>query len=188
LDDQVVHGIPGPRKLAEGEIISVDVGVEYKGYFGDAAVSYPCGKVDEERARLLTVADRALSEGIRAARVGNYVGDIGRAVQRVAESAGFSVVRDYVGHGIGKAMHEAPQVPNFDSGEEGPKLKAGMVLAIEPMVNLGVYDVRKLKDNWTVVTADGKPSAHFEHSVVVRERGGQILSAAKDFAWGVSVL
>lgn len=184
VDEVIVHGIPGQRVIAEGEIVSVDVGVKYKGYFGDAAVSWPCGEVDEDRQRLLEATDQALAEAIEAAAAGNYLCDIGRAVESVCNPLKLGIVRDFVGHGIGTAMHEEPQIPNFDTGHKGPRLKSGMVLAIEPMINLGTARVKVLKDGWTAVTADGKPSAHFEHSVVVREDGGEILSDSKINVWG----
>lgn len=184
LDEVVVHGIPGDQVLAEGQIVSIDIGSFYKGYYGDAAVSVPCGRVDAERRRLLETTDLALSRAIRAARAGNHLCAIGRVVERTCKEEGFSVVRNFVGHGIGAEMHEDPQVPNFDTGRRGPRLKAGMVLAIEPMVNMGRYDVKVLDDGWTAVTVDGKPSAHFEHSVVVRKDGGEILSATDGYAWG----
>lgn len=184
VDEVVVHGIPGKRVLEPGQVVSMDVGVQYRGYYGDAAVTVPCGEIDEDRRRLLETTDWALSEAVRAAREGNFVRDIGRAVQQVCEAQGYGVVRDFVGHGIGTEMHEAPQVPNFDVGGAGPRLKAGMVVAIEPMVNMGGYQVKVLADGWTAVTVDGKPSAHFEHSVVVRESGGEILSGAAWPVWG----
>lgn len=184
IEEVVVHGIPGGRILEPGQIVSMDVGVQYRGYYGDAAVTVPCGEIDEDRRRLLETTDWALSEAIRAARAGNCVRDISRAVQKVCESQGYGVVRDFVGHGIGTEMHESPQVPNFDAGGPGPRLKAGMVVALEPMVNMGGYQVRVLADGWTAVTVDGRPSAHFEHSVVVRESGGEILSGAAWPVWG----
>lgn len=184
VDEVIVHGIPGKRKLKEGEIVSMDVGVLYKGYHGDAAVSVPCGKVDPLRMRLLEATDRALAQGIAAAKEGNHLQDVSRAVQAAAESAGFSVVRCFVGHGIGTRLHEEPQVPNFVTGRRGPRLRPGMVLALEPMVNAGTHEVKVLEDGWTAVTADGLPSAHFEHSVVVRRHGGEILSATPKRIWG----
>ena len=184
VDDQIIHGIPGKRKLQEGQIVSIDVGVKHNGYYGDAAVTVACGSVDGPRQHLMATTDLALSRAIAAARDGGYLSDISRAVQTTCEAEGFSIVRSFVGHGIGTAMHEEPQVPNFVSKEKGPRLRTGMVLAIEPMVNAGTHDVRVLKDGWTAVTADGKPSAHFEHSVVVREGGGEILSATPKLVWG----
>jgi methionyl aminopeptidase len=183
VDEEVVHGIPGSRKLKKGEIVSIDVGTIYKGYYGDAAVSHPCGKIDADRKRLLKTTERSLVNAIKAARAGNYLRDIGRAVETACKKESFGVVKDFVGHGIGTQMHEEPQVPNFDSGERGPLLKVGMILAIEPMVNMGTAAVKVLKDGWTAVTADGLPSAHFEHSVVVREECGEILSRSEDFLW-----
>ena len=184
VDEVIVHGIPGTRVLQEGEIVSIDVGVVYKGYFGDAAVSWPCGDVDAGRRQLLETTDRALAKAIHAAAAGNYLREIGRAIESVCNPMHYGIVRDFVGHGIGTSMHEEPQIPNFDTGHPGPRLKAGMVLAIEPMVNMGTEKVKVLKDGWTAVTADGKPSAHFEHSVVVREGGGEILSDSKINVWG----
>ncbi len=186
VEEVIVHGIPGDRALKEGEIVSIDVGVIYKGYIGDAALSFACGPVDDLHQRLLETTDRALAEGLSAARAGKYLRDVSRAVQRVAEAGGFSVVRNFVGHGIGTDMHEEPQIPNFDTGERGPRLESGMVLAIEPMVNAGTHEVRVLQDGWTAVTADGMPSAHFEHSIVVRDDEPDILSASPLRAWGLS--
>jgi methionyl aminopeptidase len=184
VDEVIVHGIPGDRVLKEGEIVSVDVGVAHRGYYGDAAVSWACGKIDSARQKLLDTTDLALSEAIKAAAAGNYLQDIGRAVESVCLPKGYGIVRDFVGHGIGTSMHEEPQIPNYDDGRKGPRLKAGMVLAIEPMVNIGTEKVKVLADGWTAVTADGKASAHFEHSVVVREEGGEILSGSKVHIWG----
>ena len=184
INEELVHGIPGDRQVEEGQIVSIDVGVFYKGYYGDAARSMACGTVDRSRQRLLDTTDLALSRAIRAARTGNCLRDIGVAVEKTCSVEGFGVVRDFVGHGIGTEMHEEPQIANFDTGERGPRLKSGMVLAIEPMVNLGTERVKVLKDRWTAVTADGKPSAHFEHSVVVREDGGEILSGSDACVWG----
>ncbi len=184
VEEVVVHGIPDGRVIKKGEIVSIDVGTCYKGYYGDAAVTLPCGKVDADRKRLLQTTERALARAIRAARAGNHLRDIGRAVEELCVAESFGVVRDFVGHGIGTKMHEDPQIPNFDTGERGAKLKAGMVIAIEPMVNLGTEKVKVLDDGWTAVTTDGLPSAHFEHSVVVREDGGEILSKSEKFLWG----
>lgn len=184
VEEVIVHGIPGDRRLREGEIVSIDVGVRYKGYCGDAALSVACGRVDDRRERLMEATERALAHGMDRARAGNYLSEISRAVQEACEEEGFSVVRQFVGHGIGTEMHEEPQVPNFVTGERGPKLKAGMVLAIEPMVNVGTHEVRVLEDGWTAVTADGLPSAHFEHSVVVRDGEPEILSISPKRAWG----
>lgn len=186
IEEQVVHGIPGSRKLKNGEIVSIDIGTFYKGYYGDAAVSIPCGKIDADRKRLLETTERSLACAIKVARAGNYLRDIGRTIEEICKAESFGIVRDFVGHGIGTEMHEEPQVPNFDIGKRGPMLKAGMILAIEPMVNMGTDAVKVLKDGWTAVTADGLPSAHFEHSVVVREDGGEVLSKSKDFLWACS--
>lgn len=184
VDEVIVHGIPGARRLRDGEVVSMDVGVVYRGYHGDAALTVPCGQVDPLRQRLMAATDRALAHGIAAAKDGNYLQDISRAVEEVVEAAGFSVVRCFVGHGIGTHMHEEPQIPNFVTGKRGPRLRAGMVLALEPMVNAGTHEVKVLDDSWTAVTADGMPSAHFEHSIVVREYGGEILSATPKRVWG----
>jgi len=184
VDEVIVHGIPGDRRLKEGEIVSIDVGVNYKGYFGDAALSVACGGLDEERRRLMETTERALAHGIAAARAGNYVSDISRAVQEICEGAGFFVVRNFVGHGIGTEMHEEPQVPNFVTGERGSKLKSGMVMAIEPMVNVGTEEVYLMRDGWTAVTGDGRPSCHFEHSIVVQDGEAEILSLSPARVWG----
>ena len=176
IDDEVVHGIPGERKLKEGEIVSVDVGTIVDGFYGDGARTYPVGKISEDKKRLLELTQKCLSAGIEQARPGNRLGAISAAVQEVAESNGLGVVRQLVGHGIGRQMHEDPQVPNFGLPNDGPILKAGMVLAIEPMINAGTYDVKTMPDGWTVVTADGRPSAHFEHTVAITEDEPDILT------------
>jgi methionyl aminopeptidase len=176
LNEQVVHGIPGKRKLAEGDILSVDVGAIVDGYYGDAACTYAVGHVSDEALRLMDATRKALEAGIAQALVGNRLYDISHAVQEVAEGAGFSVVREYVGHGIGRAMHEEPQIPNFGAAGKGPVLKEGMVLAIEPMVNAGGAAVCSLQDGWTVVTEDARPSAHFEHTVAVTSEGPAVLT------------
>lgn len=180
VNDEVVHAIPGGYVLREGDIIGIDVGVRKGGYYGDAAVTLPVGEVSEEAHRLLEVTRGALQAGIEQARAGRRVGDIGHAVQRHAESHGFSVVRALVGHGIGREMHEEPQVPNYGPAERGPKLMAGQVLAIEPMLNAGRPDVITRPDGWTVVTRDGSLSAHFEHTVAVGDGGPEVLSAVDD--------
>ncbi len=177
INEEVVHGIPGERKLKDGDIIGLDVGVNYKGFFGDAAITFPVGEVDAEAKRLLEVTEKALYIGIDKAKVGNRLFDISYAIQRWVESHGFSVVRDFVGHGIGRELHEDPQVPNFGTPHQGPRLEKGMVFSLEPMVNEGTYEVRILSDGWTVVTADGKRSAHFEHTIAITENGAEILSA-----------
>ena len=176
VNSEVVHGMPSERELQEGDIVSLDFGILHDGYYGDAAVTVPVGEISPEARRLLRVTEEALYRGISAARAGNRIGDISAAIQGHVEAAGFSVVRDLVGHGIGKSLHEDPQVPNYGSSGRGIELKPGMVFAIEPMVNEGTYRVDVLRDGWTVVTADGKLSAHFEHSVAVTENGPVILS------------
>ena len=176
INEEVVHGIPGQRKVKEGDIVSLDVGVNLNGYFGDGAITLPVGKVDQDAKRLLEVTERALYVGIEKAKEGNRLFDISYAIQTWVEGHGFSVVRDYVGHGIGRDLHEEPQIPNFGTPHQGPRLEKGMVLALEPMVNEGTYDVKILPDGWTVVTTDGKRSAHFEHSIAITEEGAEILS------------
>ncbi len=173
---EVVHGMPSERPLKEGDIVSLDFGVYYDGYYGDAAVTVPVGPVSPAAERLMSVTEKALYLAIGNARSGKRLGDVSAEVQDHVEAAGFSVVRDYVGHGIGKDLHEDPQIPNFGMRSRGLELKPGMVLAIEPMVNEGTFEVRVLADDWTVVTRDGKLSAHFEHSVAVTEDGPVILS------------
>jgi methionyl aminopeptidase len=176
INEEVVHGIPSQRQLKEGDIVSLDVGVNFVGYFGDAAITLPVGEIDPEAKRLLEVTEKALTIGIEKAKIGNRLFDISFAIQRWVESHGFSVVRDFVGHGIGRDLHEEPQVPNFGAPHQGPRLEKGMVFALEPMVNEGTYEVRVLSDGWTVVTADGKRSAHFEHTIAITEDGTEILS------------
>jgi methionyl aminopeptidase len=178
LNEVVVHGIPSDRALAEGDVLSIDLGAEHEGYYGDAAVTVPVGRISAEAERLLRVTEESLRRGIEQARPGNRLHDISWAIQSCAEEAGYGVVRDYVGHGIGRAMHEDPQVPNFGRPGSGPRLQAGMVLAIEPMVNAGGAAVELLGDGWTVVTADRRLSAHFEHTVAIREEGPEILTLA----------
>ena len=176
VNEEVVHGIPGPRRLQEGDIVSLDLGVLMDGYYGDAAITVPVGKVSEEAQKLIKVTEEALHKGIEKARVGNRLYDISHAIQSWVESFGFSVVRDFVGHGIGRQLHEEPQVPNFGPPNQGPRLMVGMVLAIEPMVNAGGWQVKVREDGWTVVTADGSLSAHFEHTIAITEEGPDILS------------
>ena len=176
VNSEVVHGMPSERELKEGDIISLDFGILNDGYYGDAAVTVPVGEISPAAQRLLTVTEEALYRGIAEVRAGNRIGDISAAIQGHVEGAGFSVVRDLVGHGIGKSLHEDPQVPNYGTSGRGVELKPGMVFAIEPMVNEGTYRVDILRDGWTVVTADGKLSAHFEHSVAITENGPVILS------------
>ncbi len=176
VNNEVVHGIPGLRKLENGDIISIDMGAVYQGYYGDAAATFPVGEISEEARRLLEVTRGALYEGISKAVAGNRIGDISAAVQAFVEANGFHVVRDFVGHGIGRNMHEEPQVPNFGKPGLGPRLQAGMALAIEPMVNVGTHEVVVMPDRWTVITKDGSLSAHFEHTIVVTEGQPEILT------------
>ncbi len=177
VNSEVVHGIPSPnRTLKQGDIVSVDFGVVVDGYYGDAAITVPVGVIDAKAARLLKATEESLKAGIAAVRPGATLGDVGAAVQGVVEREGFSVVRDFVGHGIGSQMHEDPQVPNFGQAGQGMKLKAGMVIAIEPMVNAGRPDVMVLDDGWTAVARDGSMSAHFEHTVAVTATGASILT------------
>jgi methionyl aminopeptidase len=177
INEEVVHGIPSRhRVLREGDIISLDFGVIYRGLQGDAAITVPVGEVSDVARRLIATTEQALAEGIKMARAGNRLSDISHAIQLCAESRGFSVVRQYVGHGIGRAMHEEPQIPNFGPPGRGPVLKPGMVLALEPMVNVGTFATTVKQDNWTVVTEDGSLSAHFEHTVAVTDGEPQVLT------------
>jgi methionyl aminopeptidase len=177
IDDEVVHGIPSEKRLIkEGQLISIDVGAKKDGYFGDAARSFFVGDPDEEALKLLKVTEEALQHGIAQALAGNFLGDISFAIQITAEDNGFSVVRDLVGHGIGKNLHEEPQVPNYGTPKTGVKLKEGMTLAIEPMVNVGTWTVKILEDEWTVITTDGSRSAHFENTIVITGKGPEILT------------
>jgi len=179
VNEQVVHGIPGPYKLQSGDIISLDLGVKLNGYYGDAAITVGVGKVSNEVSRLLQVTEEALYKGIEQAKVKNRLSDISHAIQSHAEKSGFSVVRDLVGHGIGRALHEEPSIPNFGKPHLGPNLKRGMTFAIEPMANMGKFEVKTTKDNWTVVTKDGKLSAHFEHTIAIRGNKPEILTVIK---------
>jgi methionyl aminopeptidase len=176
VNDQVVHGIPGSYGLREGDIIGIDFGVIYQGYYADMAVTLPVGNVSRDAQRLIEVTKSALDSGITQMVPGKRLYDISAVIQECAESDGFSVVRDLVGHGIGQKMHEEPQIPNFGKRSTGPYLKAGMVFALEPMVNMGGYEVKTLDDNWTVVTADGSLSCHFEHTVAITDNGPEILT------------
>lgn len=180
VNEEVVHGIPGSRRLAEGDIISIDVGAYLNGFHGDAAVTLAVGTVDSESQRLIDVTRAALFRGIQKAQSGGRLSDISHAVQTYVESNGFTVVRDYVGHGIGREMHEAPEVPNFGKPGLGPLLRQGMALAIEPMVNTGGHTVRTLENGWTVVTTDGRRSAHFEHTIVVTDTGPEVLTVLEE--------
>lgn len=178
VNEQVVHGVPSEkRRLTEGDIVSLDIGIQHQGYFADAAMTVAIGEVDREAANLIRVARQALYDGIEQAIVGNKLYDVSAAIQRRAESHGYSVVKEFVGHGIGQKMHEDPQIPNHGKAGTGPVLKEGMVLALEPMVNAGKSEVRILQDKWTVVTVDAKLSAHFEHTVAVTQDGPTILTA-----------
>jgi methionyl aminopeptidase len=176
VNEQVVHGIPSPRTLVEGDIVSIDMGAKLDGFFGDCAVTVPVGAVAPEAAELLRVTEEALFHGLEAVKPGARVSDIGAAVQQHVEAHGLSVVREFVGHGIGTSLHEEPQIANYGPGGRGPRLSEGMVLAIEPMVNLGKPAVKVLADGWTAVTRDGSLSAHFEHTVVVAAQGAEILT------------
>ena len=176
VNEEVVHGIPGRRTIKEGDIVSIDTGISFGGFMGDTAVTVAAGKIDPETQRLLDVTKASLHAGIAKAVEGNRLGDISHAIQTVVEAAGFSIVRDFVGHGIGRDLHEDPQIPNFGKPGRGPKLKAGMTLSIEPMVNIGKAPVRVLDDKWTVVTKDGSSSAHFEHTVAVGKTKPEILT------------
>jgi methionyl aminopeptidase len=176
IDEEVVHGIPGSRRLMEGQVIGIDIGVYMNGYHSDAAYTYAVGKVDEETARHLQVGKECLDAAIDVCKADGFLGDISWAIQEHAEKNGFSVVRDLVGHGIGRTVHEEPQVPNYGKPGTDLPLKPGLVIAIEPMINAGDYQVRILKDNWTIVTVDGKRSVHFEHTVAITENGPLILT------------
>ena len=176
INDEIVHGIPSKRALREGDIIGLDYGVIYEGYYGDSAVTVGVGRVNEEARRLMSITEKSLYKGIEQLHDGKRLGDLGSVVQEVAESAGFSVVRAFVGHGIGKKLHEEPPVPNYGEPDRGLRLKEGMVLAIEPMLNAGSYEVEIKEDGWTAVTKDGRLAAHFEHSVAITKDGPYILS------------
>ncbi len=179
VNSTVIHGIPGSYVLQEGDIVSVDVGAYYKGFHGDCAATYPCGTISAEAQKLIDVTAQSFFEGIRFAKRGNRVSDISHAIQKHVECNGFSVVRSFVGHGVGAQLHEEPEVPNFGAPGRGPRLLPGMTLAIEPMVNAGVYDVNVLKDHWTTVTADGKLSAHYENTVLITDGEPEILTVAE---------
>lgn len=177
VNEEIVHGVPSFRRiLRDGDIVSLDVTVEYNGYIGDNAITIPVGKIDPAWEKLVLVTKESLEIGIRQALVGNRIGDISHAVQKHVESHGYSVVRDLVGHGVGASMHEPPEIPNYGRRKDGPKIKSGMTLAIEPMVNMGTYRTKTLSDGWTVITADNLPSAHFEHTVLTTENGPEILT------------
>lgn len=184
VNDEVIHGIPGKKVIHNGDIVSLDVGATYKGFVGDCAGTFPCGEVSEEAKKLIEVTRQSFFEGIKFAKPGYRISDIGAAIQEYVESHGYSVVRDYVGHGIGRNLHEAPEVPNFRPkrriGRPDPRIVKGMTIAIEPMVNMGGYEVRVLPDGWTVVTADGSLSAHYENTILVTDGEPEILTMAED--------
>lgn len=180
VNDVVIHGIPDGRVLREGDIVSVDVGACWGGFHGDCAATFACGKISPEAEKLIAVTQQSFFEGIRFARQGNRVSDISHAVQTYVEANGFSVVRSFVGHGVGEQLHEAPEVPNFGAPGRGPRLVRGMTIAVEPMVNQGTYDVRVLKDKWTTVTVDGKLSAHYENTVLITDGEPEILTVVEE--------
>jgi methionyl aminopeptidase len=177
VNEEVIHGIPGERVIEEGDIVSLDVGINFQGYYSDAALTLAVGRIDAHKRKLIDTTKKALYLGIEQARENNHLYDISYAIQRCAESKGFSVVRQFVGHGIGVKMHEEPEIPNFGRPHQGPRLLAGMVLAIEPMVNMGSWEVDVLDNGWTAVTRDGLPSAHFEHTVAITKEGPLILTS-----------
>jgi len=180
VNEQVVHGFPSQYQLKEGDIFSVDVGATLEGFVGDTATTIPVGQVGDELLKLIAVTEECLRRAIDECREGNHIGDIGFAVQTHAESHGYSIVRDYVGHGIGRRMHEDPQIPNYGTPGKGPKIKKGYVFAVEPMINLGSHHTKTLKDGWTVVTVDGRPSAHVEHTIAVTEEGPEVLTLVEE--------
>ncbi|SEP09111.1 methionine aminopeptidase, type I [Paenibacillus sp. OV219] len=182
VNNELVHGIPGPRKLNDGDIISIDIGAQYKGFHGDSAWTYGVGEISEESQRLLDITEQSLYAGLALVKPDVRLFTISHAIQQVIEAAGFSVVREFVGHGIGAELHEEPQIPNYGLPDRGPRLKPGMVLAIEPMANIGERYVRTLVDNWTVVTEDGSWCAHFEHTVAVTADGCEILTLSREQA------
>ncbi len=176
VNEEVVHGFPTDRKLVEGDIVSIDIGATFEGYVGDSAKTFYVGEVDDEKRRLVEATRQSFYEGIKFAKTTYRLSDISHAIQSYAESQGFSVVRDFVGHGVGKNMHESPQIPNFGKPGKGPRLQEGMVLAIEPMINAGTYHVKVLDNDWTVVTVDGRPSAHYEHTVAITDGEPELLT------------
>ena len=180
INDEVIHGIPGKRVLCEGDLVKIDVGATYQGYVADCANTFPVGKISDEAQRLIDVTRQSFYEGMKYAQTGNRVSDISHAIQTYVEENGFSVVRKYVGHGVGAQLHEEPEVPNFGSPGVGARLVSGMTIAVEPMVNQGVYTVKELSDGWTVKTRDGKLSAHYENSVLITENGPEILTLADE--------
>ena len=180
INDEVVHGIPGNRKLLNGDIIGIDVGSIYEGFYGDHAKTFPVGDIDTDKEKLIDVTKECLLRGIREAKPGKRIGDIGYAVQKHAESFGYGVVRELVGHGVGKNLHESPEVPNYGRRGRGAKLQEGLVIAIEPMINMGTRKIMQHNDGWTITTIDNKPSAHFEHTIVVRKGKAEILSSFEE--------
>ena len=180
INEQVIHGIPGPRKLKEGDIVSIDVGAFLDGFHGDCAATFPCGAVSDEAMRLIRVTEQSFWEGIRNARPGKRVYDISHAVQQYVEGNGFSVVRDFVGHGVGAKLHEAPEVPNYGPAGHGPRLQPGMTIAVEPMVCAGDWRVKVLKDGWTTVSADGSLTAHYENTILITDGEPEVLTVAED--------
>jgi methionyl aminopeptidase len=176
VNEEIVHGIPGPRVILEGDIVSIDLGLNYEGFFSDMAVTLPVGKVEPGKLKLIEATKQSLAIGIKQARAGNYLTDISHSIQSFIEAQGFSVVRQFVGHGIGRALHEDPEIPNFGKPGLGPLLESGMVLAIEPMINLGGWECYVTENGWTAVTKDGAPSAHFEHTVAITDKGPVILT------------
>ena len=180
VNEQVVHGFPSKYELKEGDIFSIDVGVTLDGFVGDTAVTVPVGRVADDLVELIRVTEECLQFAIEQCRAGNHVGDIGFAVQSHAEEHGYSIVRDYVGHGIGRRMHEDPQIPNYGKPGKGPKIKKGYVFAVEPMINIGSHHTKTLADGWTVVTVDGRPSAHVEHTIAVTEEGPEVLTLVNE--------
>ena len=183
VNEEVIHGIPGPRKLREGDIVSIDVGAFMDGVHGDCAATYPCGQVSDEAKKLIEVTQQSFWEGMKMARPGARVSDISHAVQQYVEANGCSVVRDFVGHGVGTKLHEAPEVPNFGPAGHGPRLLAGMTIAVEPMVNAGDWRVKVLKDGWTTVSLDGSLTAHYENTVLITEDGIEVLTVTEDGAY-----
>lgn len=183
INEQVIHGIPGPRKLQEGDIVSIDVGAYLNGFHGDCAATFPCGEVSDEAMRLIRVTEQSFWEGIRLARPGKRVYDISHAVQQYVEANGFSVVRDFVGHGVGAKLHEAPEVPNYGPAGHGPRLQPGMTIAVEPMVCAGDWQVKVLADKWTTVSLDGSLTAHYENTILITEDGPEILTVTEDGAY-----
>lgn len=183
VNEEVIHGIPGPRKLREGDIVSIDVGAFIGGFHGDCAATYPCGEISAEAKRLIEVTQQSFWEGMKYARQGCRVSDISHAVQQYVEANGCSVVRDFIGHGVGAKLHEAPEVPNFGPAGHGPRLLPGMTLAVEPMVNAGDWRVKVLKDGWTTVSLDGSLTAHYENTILITENGPEVLTVTEDGAY-----